>query len=258
MTDLPRVQVPITPSTATPQHQAAAPGRVRLAVVTISDTRTSENDSSGNYLKSEVLASGHELVEHTIVRDDAIEIRALLTRLLREADIILTSGGTGLTGRDVTIPVVESLFVKPLPGFGEVFRMLSYAQVRGAAMLSRATGGLTRGALIFAMPGSLNAVQTAWEGILKDEVGHLVFEVARHGQPKTGQIGVAPLTPSPGLVGAEAENGAATPHGDEASAAAARLTPNHVNQGAAAGIGRHAASATDAAASLPDSPFGRR
>lgn len=187
-----------------------------MAVLTISDTRTPETDTSGNYLKAEIAHAGHQLTEHTIVKDDAVEIRTVLTRLMREADVILTSGGTGIAGRDVTIPVVESLIIKPIPGFGELFRMLSYQQVRGAAMLSRATGGLTRGGLIFAMPGSLNAVQTAWEGILKDEIGHLVFEVARQGQPGDPLRRDTTLPPAP------------------------KLHPDHINQGASAGIGRHA------------------
>lgn len=207
----------ITPSTATPQHRASGPDTIRAAILTISDTRTPETDSSGLYLRSELLRAGHELVEHLVVKDDALEIRTALTRLLHRADLILTSGGTGISGRDVTIPVVESMIVKPLPGFGELFRMLSYQQVRGAAMLSRATGGLTGGGLLFALPGSLNAVQTAWEGILKDELRHLVFEVVRQTQPGAAQPGEVHHGPG-GLAGAA-----------------------HVNQGAAAGIGRHAA-----------------
>lgn len=210
----------LTPSTATPEHQAAAPRRVRLAVVTISDTRTPETDESGNYLRDEILGSGHELVEQIIVKDDAVDIRAALVRLMRDTDVVLTSGGTGIAGRDVTIPVVESLIVKPIPGFGELFRMLSYQQVKGAAMLSRATGGLGRSSLIFAMPGSLNAVQTAWEGILKDELGHLVFEVARQGQP---------AAPSD-LTRLRDTDPFYTP----------RPPSDHVNQGAASGLGRHA------------------
>ena len=210
---------PITPSVATPEHRAAAPRAVRAAIVTISDTRTPETDTSGNYLRNELLSAGHEVIEHSIVKDDAVEIRTVLTRLIRDADIVLTSGGTGISGRDVTIPVVESLLVKPMPGFGEIFRMLSYDHVGGAAMLSRATGGLTRGALIFAMPGSLNAVQTAWEGILKDELGHLVFEVLRQHQPQ--QVGPEALRPAASL------------HPEQGQ-------QSHINQGAASGIGRHA------------------
>lgn len=232
MSDAPHLPTPVTPSTATPQHKAAAPRSAKIAVLTISDTRTPETDTSGNYLKTEIALAGHDLTEHTIVKDDAVDIRTVLTRLMRDADVILTSGGTGIAGRDVTIPVVESLIIKPIPGFGELFRMLSYQQVRGAAMLSRATGGLTRGGLIFAMPGSLNAVQTAWEGILKDEIGHLVFEVARQGQPGSDPMRrEATLPPAP----------------------VPRLHPEHINQGASAGIGRHAQPGTGPEVARSDS-----
>ncbi|MHA0034402.1 MogA/MoaB family molybdenum cofactor biosynthesis protein [Deinococcus sp. PESE-38] len=118
---------------------------MRAAVMTISDTRTPDTDESGRYLAEQLTASGHELVERLIVRDDAVEIRSAVVQLMRVADVVLTSGGTGIAGRDVTVPVIESLLVKPIPGFGELFRMLSYGQVRGAAMLSRALGGMGRG-----------------------------------------------------------------------------------------------------------------
>jgi molybdenum cofactor biosynthesis protein B len=125
--------------------------------------------------------AGHRVSERVIVRDEAEEIRAALRRLLAsEAEVVITSGGTGIAGRDVTVPVVESLLQKALPGFGELFRVLSYQEVGAAAMLSRAVGGLAKGALLFALPGSPNAVKTAWEGLLKDELGHLVFEMRRH------------------------------------------------------------------------------
>ncbi len=174
------------------QHRAAAPRNVKVAVLTISDTRTPETDTSGQYLLAELKAAGHSVVHYRVVRDDALDIRTALVQFLREATVVLTTGGTGLTGRDVTVPVVESMITKPIPGFGELFRMLSYREVGGAAMLSRALGGLCRGSAIFAMPGSLNAVKTAWEGILRDEIGHLAFEIERHGQP-----GVVAPVPSP-------------------------------------------------------------
>lgn len=186
---------------ASQQHRAAAPRRVRVAVLTISDTRTPDTDTSGQYLLAELAAAGHETVQYRVVRDDAVEIRAALVQFVREATVVLTSGGTGLTGRDVTVPVVESMITKPIPGFGELFRMLSYREVGGAAMLSRALGGLCRGAAIFAMPGSLNAVRTAWEGILRDEIGHLAFEIERHGQPgvpvPAAPFATGPLEPTP-------------------------------------------------------------
>ncbi len=164
------------------EHQQAAPRSVRAAVLIISDTRTLATDTSGEYLRRELAAAGHQLSGSAIVKDDAAEIRPALLHLMSQAEVVITSGGTGITGRDVTIPVVESLITKPMPGFGELFRMLSYREVGGAAMLSRAVGGLAGHALVFALPGSLNAVQTAWEGLLKAELGHLVFEMTRHAQ----------------------------------------------------------------------------
>lgn len=186
-------------------HRDAAPRLVRVALLTISDTRTPDTDTSGQYLREQLEAQGHEVVAYRVVKDDAVQIRSALVAFTREATIVLTSGGTGITGRDVTVPVLESLITKPIPGFGELFRMLSYQQVGGAAMLSRAVAGLVRGAVVFAMPGSLNAVQTAWEGILKGEIGHLAFEVERHGQPGvfTAPAAVDPsrVPPQPGAGG---------------------------------------------------------
>ncbi|WP_309569646.1 molybdenum cofactor biosynthesis protein B [Deinococcus sp.] len=217
------------------QHRKAAPRSARVAVVTVSDTRTPETDTSGRYLMDELRAAGHTLVAYRIVKDDAVEIRAALVQFSREAQIVLSSGGTGITGRDVTVPVVESILNKAIPGFGELFRMLSYQQVGGAAMLSRAVGGLSRGALIFAMPGSLNAVKTAWEGILRDELPHLVFELERHGQPGVTATGVEalppePALPLPGRVALEHLPIAPLPGGFPAAG---------TGGGAAAGLGRH-------------------
>lgn len=172
-----------SPSAATATHHAAAPRSVPVAILTVSDTRSEETDTSGQYLLAELRGGGHQVVGYRIVKDNALAIRAALTGFMRDAVVVISSGGTGITGRDVTIPVVESLITKPLPGFGELFRMLSYREVGGAAMLSRAVGGLAGHTLLFALPGSLNAVRTAWEGLLRDELGHLAFEVARHGQP---------------------------------------------------------------------------
>lgn len=175
---------PVSPSPAgsAQQHRDAAPRTIRAAVVTVSDTRTPETDESGNYLCERLTAGGHRVVERVIVPDDAVQIRTAVVRLMRVSQVVLTTGGTGITGRDVTVPVIESLLTKPIPGFGELFRTLSYGQVRGAAMLSRAVGGVGRGALVFAMPGSINAVKTGWEGILEQELGHLVYELTRQGQ----------------------------------------------------------------------------
>ncbi|ULH15686.1 MogA/MoaB family molybdenum cofactor biosynthesis protein [Deinococcus sp. KNUC1210] len=179
------------------EHQEAAQGAVRVGVLTISDTRTQDTDTSGQYLMQQLQVDGHVVVEYRIVKDDALEIRSALSAMMKTAQVILSSGGTGITGRDVTIPVVESLLTKPMPGFGELFRMLSYQQVKGAAMLSRAVGGLARNTLIFALPGSQNAAQTAWEGLLRDELSHLVFEMTRQPQPLSGSSVTLPSGSGP-------------------------------------------------------------
>ena len=164
-------------------HRAAAPQSVRVCVLTISDTRSADDDSSGAYLKAQLGAAGHVVAGYQIVKDDPAAIRAVLELWLegRSAQVILTTGGTGIAKRDNTVPVIESLLEITLPGFGELFRQLSYPQVGAAALLSRAVGGLALGreCLLFALPGSLNAVQTAWQGIFKDELAHLVFETVR-------------------------------------------------------------------------------
>ncbi len=174
----------VQPQSGRAEHQAAGPRSVRVALLTISDTRTPETDSSGDYLEQALRDAGHLVSERRLVRDEPEELRKALEQLLSsDAEVILTSGGTGIAGRDHTVPIVESLLIKPMPGFGELFRMLSYQEVGGAAMLSRSVGGLAKGGLIFALPGSKNAVRTAWEKLLRDELSHLVFEFKRHGQP---------------------------------------------------------------------------
>ena len=167
--------------TGTEQHRDLAPESVRAVVLTISDTRSLETDTAGAYLIAELEAHGHRVLGRAIVKDDADAIRAQLITWLENADVqvIISTGGTGIAKRDNTVQTIESLLEKPMPGFGEIFRMLSYQEVKGAAILSRALAGLARNTLIFALPGSLNAVQTAWNGILRDELPHLVWETVR-------------------------------------------------------------------------------
>ncbi len=161
-------------------HRQAAPEHVSAAVLTISDTRTPETDTGGAYLETELKNAGHTILGRAIVKDDSAAIRAQLEAwLAQEVQVIITTGGTGIAKRDNTIPVVESLAEKNLPGFGEIFRMLSYKEVGAAAILSRATAVMSKKSLVFALPGSLNAVQTAWQGILRDELSHLVWEILR-------------------------------------------------------------------------------
>ena len=141
---------------------------VGMAVVTLSDTRTLENDTSGDVLVERLTTLGHKLVERRIVPDDFDTITATLKELIANNDVavILTTGGTGITGRDVTPEACEALYTKPIPGFGELFRQISYGIIGTSTIQSRATGGLAGDSLIFALPGSTGACKDAWDNIL--------------------------------------------------------------------------------------------
>ena len=170
-------------SESTSEHRAAAAGRTaRCAVLTISDTRTAETDKGGKLIQARLDAAGHMVAAYAIVKDDASAIDTQLRAWLADAepfDAIFTTGGTGIASRDTTIEVVERLLDKPLDGFGELFRMLSWDEVGPAAMLSRAVGGLAGETLVFAMPGSTNAVGLGMDKLLIPELPHLVWERAR-------------------------------------------------------------------------------
>lgn len=152
---------------------------VRCAIVTVSDTRDADSDRSGTYLREALAGAGHEVVAYRIVKDEAEAISAVIDELSGDCEVILTSGGTGISRRDTTVEVVSEKLDKELPGFGELFRMLSYREIGAGAMLSRAVGGLAGGTLIFAMPGSTNAVRLATEELILPEIEHLVWEVVR-------------------------------------------------------------------------------
>lgn len=143
-----------------------------IAVLTISDSRTAQDDRSGSVLAHKLQAAGHRLVGRDLVRDDQGAIVQALTAFLREpqVDVVLTTGGTGVTGRDVTPEAVRSLIDREIPGFGELFRMLSYAQIGTSCMLSRALAGVARGKYIFALPGSPSACRDAWDWILNSQL----------------------------------------------------------------------------------------
>ena len=162
-------------------HRAASPQTVRCFVVTISDTRTEETDSSGRTIVRMLIAAGHELVGRAIVRDEPGQVRTAIERQLANPDVqaIITTGGTGISSRDGTYEVVSRLLNKELTGFGELFRMLSFEQVGAAAMLSRATAGLVAGRIILSLPGSEAAVRLAMEKLILPELGHLVREATR-------------------------------------------------------------------------------
>lgn len=141
---------------------------VNIAVVTVSDTRVAADDRSGDALAERLTAAGHRLAARAIVKDDVAAIRALVQAHIADPqiDVVLTTGGTGVTGRDVTPEAVEALYEKAIPGFGELFRQLSYAKVGTSTIQSRATGGVANGTYLFALPGSPSACRDAWDDIL--------------------------------------------------------------------------------------------
>ena len=141
---------------------------VNIAILTVSDSRTAADDKSGDTLAERVTGAGHQVAARAISRDDMASIRAQVQSWIAdpEIDVILTTGGTGVTGRDVTPEAVEGLFEKTIPGFGELFRWLSYAKIGTSTIQSRATGGVANGTYIFALPGSPSACRDAWDDIL--------------------------------------------------------------------------------------------
>lgn len=159
------------------EHQQAAKGLVaRCAVITLSDTRTPATDLSGNEIKRQLLEAGHVVQRYELIRDEPAVLEALLKDYLAdvEIDLILTTGGTGISARDQTISVIEKVIQIPLPGFGELFRALSWQEIGSSAMLSRAMGGIAAGKGIFAMPGSKGAVQLAMQRLIVPEIRHVM------------------------------------------------------------------------------------
>jgi molybdopterin adenylyltransferase len=162
-------------------HRRAAPVHVRCAVLTISDTRTEETDTSGRAICELLKEQGHTVSARQLVTDDPERIGAALDSLLARDDVqvVLTTGGTGISRRDSTYEVVERLLEKRLDGFGELFRMMSYTEIGAAAMLTRACAGLARGRVLFVMPGSESAVSLAMQKLVLPELGHVVRETTR-------------------------------------------------------------------------------
>jgi molybdenum cofactor biosynthesis protein B len=164
------------------RHRESAPDYVRVAILTISDTRTPETDTGGDTVDELMRGAGHEVVDRNIVPDEASSIRAELGGLLARSDVdaVITTGGTGISARDTTYEVVESMLEKELDGFGEIFRMLSYEEIGAAAILSRALAGAVGTKFIACLPGSRNAVRLATEKLLVPELVHVVFELRKH------------------------------------------------------------------------------
>lgn len=164
------------------EHRAKGAKSFRVAVVTVSDTRTAETDTGGALVAELARGAGHEVVERVIVPDEPDRMREVLGRFHATPDIhaILMTGGTGISPRDQTFETVSALLTKPIPGYGELFRMLSYAEIGPACILSRAAGGLWEDQVILVMPGSRAAIQLAMTRIILPELGHLVTEARKH------------------------------------------------------------------------------
>lgn len=162
-------------------HGANAPASVRCFVLTISDTRTEETDTGGRAIADLLTEAGHTITGRRIVKDEASEVAALvkLQAASDRVDLVITTGGTGITRRDSTFEAIDGILEKRLPGFGELFRMLSFQEIGAAAMLSRACAGTCRGKIVVALPGSENAVRLALTRLLIPELGHLVSETRR-------------------------------------------------------------------------------
>ncbi len=143
-----------------------------IAVLTVSDTRTEDNDTSGQYLVDALKEEGHQLVDKKIVIDDVYKIRAVVSKWIADENIqaIMLTGGTGFTGRDSTPEALKPLFDKEVEGFGELFRSLSFQEIGTSTIQSRALAGFANHTVIFAMPGSTGACRTAWCGIIKDQL----------------------------------------------------------------------------------------
>ena len=165
----------------TDAHRAAAAGQgpVSIGLITVSDSRTPETDSNGIWLREAVVGAGGVVTGYRVVRDEPAEVRAAVDELVGDAQVVVVNGGTGVSRRDTTYDTLAGMLEKTLPGFGELFRMLSWEQVGAAAMLSRATAGTYRGSVVVSVPGSPKAVALAWEKLIEPELAHLAWEVGR-------------------------------------------------------------------------------
>ena len=163
------------------EHRARGPVAVGCFVLTVSDTRTIETDSSGRAIREFLERAGHQVTGFAIVRDEPAQVTASVKQWLTDAAtrVIITTGGTGITARDGTFEAVDALFEKRLDGFGELFRMLSFDEIGSAAMMSRASAGLASGKIVVSLPGSEAAVRLAMERLLIPELGHLVQQASR-------------------------------------------------------------------------------
>ena len=162
------------------KDKATRQGPVVAAIVTVSDTRTPETDVNGKYLREQLEAAGHIVHSARIIRDEPALVEGVLRELAGEdVQVVLFNGGTGISRRDTTFDALDRNLEKKLPGFGEIFRALSYEQIGPAAMMSRATAGIYGGKVVISTPGSPAAVRLAWEKLISAELRHLAWEVSR-------------------------------------------------------------------------------
>ena len=163
------------------EHKALAPISVPCFVLTVSDTRTDANDTGGQAVRELLERAGHSISGHAIVKDEPSQVTAIVRRQLADqaTQVIITTGGTGITSRDGTYEAVDGLLEKRLHGFGELFRMISFHQIGSAAMMSRATAGTAQGKVIFVLPGSENAVRLAMTRLIIPELAHVVQQVSK-------------------------------------------------------------------------------
>ncbi|MEM1126671.1 MAG: molybdenum cofactor biosynthesis protein B [Bacteroidota bacterium] len=166
-------------------REAARLTPVRCAVLTVSDTRDEDSDRSGSLIRVRLERTGHQVAFYRIIPDDAAVIRKAIQGLAGRVEVVLINGGTGFGARDRTVDVAEVLFEQRMPGFGELFRMLSFQEIGAGAMLSRATAGLYKGTLYFCLPGSTQGVQLGLDKLILPELRHLVWEVIRQQAPST-------------------------------------------------------------------------
>lgn len=162
-------------------HKSRIPSPVQCALLTVSDTRTKEEDESGKLIMRLLKASSHSVTFYEVVKDDPDEIRKLLEIQARNplTQAMMINGGTGISNRDVTYEAVNTLLEKKLDGFGELFRSISYQEIGSPAMLSRAVAGIYQGKILFSIPGSVHAVQLAMEKLILPELGHIVALLKR-------------------------------------------------------------------------------
>lgn len=166
-------------SSAPAEHKARGPSAISCAIITCSDTRTAETDTSGQLIREFLTKAGHRVGAYHVVKDEPSLVQLLIQELARNQNVeaIIINGGTGISQRDTTFEAVDGLLEKRLIGFGEIFRYLSYKDIGSSAILSRATAGLYQGKVVFSIPGSSGAVRLAMEALIIPELPHIVGEI---------------------------------------------------------------------------------